>query len=306
MTTNDLRRICFFCSEPIEGKKTLEHIIPNGLLRKLGIQQETLTGNQKAQYSRIKVPAHASCNNEFGSEYESTIISMLDNPDSLYEKIVSEESNTLVMYGPERTTTSLITTWLSKIYYGLFYYDLITTDNPEWKDVCSSIVNNENFNYVQRSYKNGYGFQLPSSLYVFKTSNLNTDLQTLVRPSVILLKTQKLTFVLCINDGFLTKQYLNDDALINLRFRVEAADDADHNFPDHRIALAEILALRSCIPKTPSFISSESQIVNMSQFTMVENPDEYYRIDLELLDKARKEALEIVGIQFIQQHITKF
>ncbi len=36
---DDLRRKCFFCKDRIDGKKTLEHIIPNSLLGKLGIKK---------------------------------------------------------------------------------------------------------------------------------------------------------------------------------------------------------------------------------------------------------------------------
>ncbi|TOK90400.1 hypothetical protein CGI09_29465, partial [Vibrio parahaemolyticus] len=69
-----------------------------------------------------------------------------------------------------------------------------------WKDVCSSIIQSDNFKFVQSSYKQGYGFQLPSSLYVFKTKNTETDLVTIVEPSTLLLKIGSLTFVLCICD----------------------------------------------------------------------------------------------------------
>jgi len=184
----DLRRVCFFCNQEIEEKKTLEHIIPNSLLGKLGIKEEAVTGRKKTQYSRIKVPAHSSCNSEFGSEYENRVLNLLEDLDALYETIKQEELGLPMMYGPSLSVSEIITTWLSKIYYGLFYYDLISTQDEEWRDVCSFIISGQNFNYVQTSYKNGHGFQLPSSLYVFKTSNTNTDLITLVDPSSILFK----------------------------------------------------------------------------------------------------------------------
>lgn len=46
---NEFKNTCFFCSEIINEKKTLEHIIPNGLLGKLGIKEETLTSNRISQ-----------------------------------------------------------------------------------------------------------------------------------------------------------------------------------------------------------------------------------------------------------------
>lgn len=293
----DLRRVCFFCNKEIEEKKTLEHIIPNSLLGRLRIKEETITGNKKTQYSRIKVPAHSSCNSQFGSEYESRVLDLLEDLDDLYEAIKQEESVLPMMYGPGQSASEIITTWLSKIYYGLFYYDLISTQDEEWRDICSFVVTGQNFDYVRTSYKNGHGFQLPSSLYVLKTSNTNADLVTLVDPSSILLKIGSLTFILCICDGYLTKNYLNGEALNRLREWVRQEDERDSKFPSHKLALGEIAALRRCIPKTPKFISSENQIINMSLSTMVANPDEYYRIDKQSLSDARVEILREFNIE---------
>lgn len=293
----DLRRTCFFCNKLIEEKKTLEHIIPNSLLGKLGIKEETITGLKETQYSRIKVPAHSTCNSEFGSEYENRILDLLEDLELLYEAIKSEESGIPMMYGPDESVTAIVTTWLSKIYYGLFYYDLISTQDEEWKGICSSIVTGLNFEYVRASYESGHGFQLPSSLYVFKTNNSRTDLVTLVDPSSILLKIGPLTLILCICDGHLTKNYLNGDALTRLRDWVRQEDEKDVDFPSHKLALGEITALRSCIPKTPRFISSDNQIINMSLSTMAANPDEYYSIDDEMLNRARVEVLRDFNIE---------
>ncbi|MES3675896.1 hypothetical protein QC589_08070 [Halomonas elongata] len=293
----DLRTACFFCNNAIKEKKTLEHIIPNSLLGRLRIKEETITGRKETQYSRIKVPAHSSCNSEFGSAYESRVLNLLEDLDSLYETIKSEELGLPMMYGPDESATAIITTWLSKNYYGLFYYDLISTQDEEWQEVCSSVVAGRNFEYVRASYKNGHGFQLPSSLYVFKTKNANTDLVTLVDPSSILLKIGSLTFILCICDGYLTKSYLNGEVLGRLRDWVRQEDERDIRSPSHKIALGEIAALRSCIPKTPRFILSDDQVINMSLSTMVANPDECYRVDEQALSNARAQILREFNIE---------
>ncbi|HDY7465846.1 TPA: hypothetical protein RQJ52_004311 [Vibrio vulnificus] len=294
---DDLRRKCFFCKDRIDGKKTLEHIVPNSLLGKLGIKEKTITGQfNTIQYSRVKVPAHESCNNQFGSDYENRILSLLENPEQLYNQLL-EEAGILMMYSPDSSVSALITTWLSKIYYGLFYYDLISTKAPEWKDVCSSIIQSDNFKLVQSSYKQGYGFQLPSSLYVFKTKNTETDLVTIVEPSTLLLKIGSLTFVLCICDGFLTKNYLNGHPLKKLRSWMEEEEELDPHFPVQKLALAEIIALRKCIPKNPRFVYSKDQIINMSLSTMAKNPDIAYQINEEHLSHVRREVLLEMGIK---------
>lgn len=291
------KNTCFFCSEVINEKKTFEHIIPNGLLGKLGIKEETLTGNRISQYSRIKVPAHATCNNGFGSKYEDKILKLLEDEDALFEALKEGEAGMSMLYGANDDVTSIITTWLSKIYYGLFYDDYIKTQDDDWREICLSIINSSNMDLVRKSYKFGYGFQLPSSLYVFKTDNVKFDITTFVEPSAILMKINSITLILCICDGYLTKNYLNGKLLENLRKVVSVEDKHDIDFPSHKLAFAEILALRSCIPKSPSFVIGEKQIINMSLSSFAEKPNEAYQVDEKILLSRRKSVLESFNIQ---------
>lgn len=274
----------------------MEHIIPNSLLGKLGIKEETVTGERKTQYSRIKVPSHKICNNEFGSAYEDRVLELLEDPDNLYDLLISEENSLPTTYQPDNSANSIITTWLSKIFYGLFYDDLLKTNNEPWREICESIISSQNFEFVRSSYANGYGFQLPSSLYVFKTNNSATDLMTMASPSTILFKIKNLTFILCICDGFLTKNYLFGENLGRLRSWIKEEELNNANFPSHKLAFGEILALRTCIPKSPIFISSENQITNMSTFTMAANPAKQYQIDDDSLSQARSEIFTSLNI----------
>lgn len=295
----DLRRSCFFCAEEIVEKKTLEHIIPDSLLGKMGIKEVTVTGDRVTQYSRIKVPAHSSCNNEFGSRFEDAVLELIEDPEILFEAISQDEGSLPMMFGPSDSATSIITTWLSKIYYGMFYDDLLKTKNEEWKTICKYIVEHPNFGLVRKSYELGYGFQLPSSLYVFQTKNDKFDLVTLVDPSVILIKIKTITLILSVCDGYLTKNYLNEETLQRLRAWVDEQDRNNHEFPSHKLALAEIVALRTCIPKTPRFSYRNNQIVNMSLATTMNNPDEFYRIDEVQLAETRKQLLSEFGIEVL-------
>jgi hypothetical protein len=247
----------------------------------------------------VKVPSHSQCNSEFGSQYEERVLALLDDPESLYETLKKEEDAMPMVYSPAESPTAIITTWLSKIYYGLFYYDYLTTQDRPWKEACSFIINSHNFTYVRQSYENGHGFQLPSSLYVFNTQNDQTDLVTMVEPSAILMKIKTLTFVLCICDGYLTKNYLRGELLERLREHVLLEEEKQPDFPSHKLAFGEILALRSCIPKKPKFVSSDKQILNMSMAMMAANPEEIYKIDTEQLQRARVEMLNDFGIAIL-------
>lgn len=186
--SENMRNICFFCSEPILGKKTQEHIIPDSLLGKLCIKEETITGKEVFQYSRVKVPAHKVCNNEFGSLYEDRILKLLDKPEKLFAALKAEETGIRLIYGPDESVTSLFTTWLSKIYYGLFYNDYLKIEDNEYKEIAKKIIDTNNFRMIQDAYKDGVGFCLPSSLYVFESNNDFFDVRTFVYPQTIMMK----------------------------------------------------------------------------------------------------------------------
>lgn len=301
-TVNKFKRTCFLCGEPIkEGveRKTLEHIIPNALLGKLGIKQENINVNEaiEYEYSRIKVPAHSKCNSGFGSQYESEVINLLDDSNELYRLLTEENFGIPLMYSPDKSITSIISTWLMKIYYGLFYHDYLKTKDNNWKEIAKNIIECYNFELIRNSYKNNHGFFIPSSLFVFKSNNTDFDLRTSVDPQCILIKINSLSLVLCIGDGYLTKSYLTNDILQSFIEQLNKIESEQTDFPTHLYFFAEILALRTCIPKTPRFLTSFDQIINMSLSTMVKNPETYYAIDNEKLNKMRKLFLADFNIQ---------
>jgi hypothetical protein len=293
----DIKNSCFFCSEPIIGKKTQEHIISNSLLGKLGIKEETLSGKGKFQYSRIKVPAHDLCNSTFGSQYENEILKLLDSPEDLFYDIQRQESRIFIRYGPDKSSTLLVSTWMAKIYYGLFYNDYLKVNDLEYKATAKEIIDSDNFRIIQNAYKDGVGFYLPSSLYVFKSAKEFFDLQTFICPPAIMLKIQKIVFILIIGDGYLTKNYLNGKILDEFRKYLANEENNNNNFPLHLYALAELIALKMCIPKTPAFIYSSKEIINLSLSSSVDNPKEYYKVDEVLIEKTRNEILKIFNVK---------
>ncbi len=287
-----LKGSCFFCSESIVGKKSREHIIPNSLLGQLGIKQEKLVGTAEFEYSRIKVPAHSTCNETFGSRYEERIINLLSDPERLFSEIRSEEASLPVDFQPNDSVSMLFSTWLSKIYYGLFYNDFLKIEDEATRTLYSEIIDSPNFGLVRTAYKQGLGFCLPSSLFAFESNVDEFDLRTMVVPKAILLKVRRLVLILCLEDGFLTKSYLNREKLEKLRIAIADAESQNLDFYSPIHMFAEILALRSCIPKTPKFIFSENRIVNMSFMTLTSNPVELYRVDSECVYTLRSRFLE--------------
>jgi len=238
------------------------------------------------------VPAHEECNSNFGSQYESGVINLLNSSDMLYQNLVEEESRILTTYGPDESVTSIVSTWLAKIYYGLFYYDFLRSRNQAWKEVSGGVIDCDNFNLIRKSYKNGYGFFLPSSLFSFQVSeDINFDLRTSVFSQVILVKIKNIILVLCIGDGYLVKNYLKGGTLDALREFLNRVADKQKGFPTQIYAWAEILALWLCIPKAPSIIYGPESITNMSLMTLAANPQVAYAVDEEKLRKYRNRRL---------------
>ncbi|MFC4740998.1 hypothetical protein ACFO3U_13425 [Flavobacterium ponti] len=291
----EFHKKCFFCSKEIEEKKTLEHIIPNSLLAKLKIKEQIISGNFTTQYSRVKVPAHSVCNNNFGSEYENKILSIIEDKESLYE-LINKNNQLEILYSPSNDNISIITTWLTKIYYGLFYNDLLKTNNLEHKDLCKEIISSQNFKLTQKSYQNGYGFNLPSSLYAFKSNKNDFNLKTLIFPSSIMLNLEGLILILCIGDGYLTKNYLNTLNIDNLR-KYLFENDKLNSFPTDLFAFSEITAIRLNIPKQPSFMFTDNEMINLSLNTFVDKPEEYYKIDIDNVEFQRNEILKSFGVK---------
>lgn len=288
----EFKNLCFFCSDPILERKSQEHIISNSLLGRLGLKEQWLNGCESTTYSRIKVPSHPKCNNGFGSQFEENIIKLLEDPEDAYNQVrLAGKTIPLIIY-PEESTTALITTWLSKIYYGLFYHDALKTKNDEWRSVCNSIINAENFKLTRKSYKEGHGFQLPSSLFAFKTPYESPDLLTMAYPPVIMFKIKNISFILCLGDGYLTQNYVTEEVLAQIDGHLH---DKSINAPGamlHRLAYIEMVAVRSSIPKQPSFVFSDEFIVNMSLTTLAANPDKCFAINTDEIDKNRLHLYE--------------
>lgn len=297
MTPDEQGKRCFFCNELIRSKKSLEHIIPDSLLGKLNIKEERVKGIGDFQYSRVKVPAHKTCNSEFGSRYEDLILKLLEKPDELYEELLKEMPTSVTFNNyPDGSKSSLISTWLSKIYYGLFYNNYLkVSDHPKTK-ISGEIINSFNFQLVRQGYKLNLGFNTPSSLYVFKTSTQDFNLITVIHPSSIMIKIGEIVFILLIADGLLCYNYLNKLNLENLRGWLKENKELNPDFPEELFAFKEVLALRASIRKEPNFVVTNNMIVNMSFSTYVKDPDEYYKINDEELESNRAEIAKQLGI----------
>lgn len=285
--SKELWKSCFFCGEKLDGRETMEHIIPNSLLGKLQIREQFLNGVIKQQYSRLKVPAHKHCNSTFGSQYENTILDLIDDPEKIYESI-SNDDGLALQFGPDNTDLAILKTWMTKIYYGIFYNDFLKTTDENYQKICKDIISSPNFKLTQESYRNLHGFNIPSSLYAFKTKDENFNLNTFIIPESIAIQMNGIILILCIGDGLLCKNYLRGKSLENLNQYLQDNELINANYPTLKVALAEIIALRINIPILPSFIFTNNTMVNLSFNTLNSNPKFLFKVNEDEIAKDRE------------------
>lgn len=112
-----------------------------------------------------------------------------------------------------------------------------------------------------------------------------------------MVKIKKLIFILVIGDGGLTKNYLDNKSLVSHRKELLKHEKLDGGFPLNLYVFSEIMALRLLIPKSPSFILTDKKIINTSMNTMVNDPEEFYKVDNRELEKVRDDILNQFGVQ---------
>ncbi len=264
----NLKQRCFFCSERITSKRdrTLEHIIPNSLLKQLSLKDKILEGPLHTQYSRIKVPAHRVCNNNFGSRYESKALQLLENPAVLAAQIMDKADTLPFFNGPSLDNVDVFSIWLTKIYFGLFYHDYLKTKEEDWKHKCETVISQDLFRLTQQSYYFNNAFLVPSSLFVFKSATDNFDLRTQLAPNMICIKIKAYTFILCVGDGGLVKYYLDSKRLTAFKAQLDFIEENNENMEARRhiFAYIETLAIYNSLPKNPFYFYNGYQMTNFS------------------------------------------
>lgn len=218
-----LDEICFFCGNEINGKSSKEHIFPEHLLKRFRLKEKCCSVNNSTQYSRLKVKTHSKCNNEFGSAYEGKFIKIMDSlmkddealealhlhPDDPAYHVM--DLSALSIYRPSTDDfRQIVSTWLIKLYYGVLWYQatyyekskIFNKSFNETRDLLISKFNEYPFQLMQKSYQNGYGFNLPSSLYCIRIElDVPFSWGMMIELDILWIKLDKLLFMIAINDG---------------------------------------------------------------------------------------------------------
>ena len=292
---------CFFCGEEILEKIHKEHIIPNAFLKELNLKNEkfTIHNGEAVDYGRLKVSTHQRCNNEYGSRYEQQILKILNNLDSHKNELANiTKKEKEIICRPSGEIADLLTSWFIKIFYGIIWFEINYKNNKDTlrKQKINSLLKDNNLNSIQKGYRNGKGFNLPSSLYYLKLNDIIPfDFGFLIEDQVFWMKIREHFFMLAIGDGKLCYSYINDDLLSQMKkYFLECKDNPLCFFTP----LSHLIAVQRNLPKKPSYVVAQDWIMNTSLMTGSTQPR---RIDREVVNREAKR----VRNQLLDRHFTK-
>lgn len=273
-----MNKICFLCGEEIIGKSTREHIIGDSFLKKLNLKNKKYTFNRarsQREYSRLKLPAHGKpCNNELGSRFEEYIISLLETFDDNFDLLRN-------LHNPKGDATLLavkeaLTQWLAKIYVGLVYWESEFGGHKDksYQNQLSSQLNLSLLSQLQTCFRNEWTFNVPSSLYYFRTPPMDSgrmdfDFATGLPLGLIYLKFHNHLLVACIADGYLTEEWFTNHQYLEAQrvLDIHPKDCLSYLHP-----MAHIWSVRENLPVAPKLTYTEEGIVDSSREGFLDKP----------------------------------
>ena len=286
-----MSRECFLCGEEITGKISKEHIFSNSFLSLLNLKTQSFTfrkSTEKIEYSRLKVPSHSTCNNEFGSRFEEYILKLISSFNSNYDtlrKLHVEREDSIVA-----SIKETLTQWLAKIYIGFVYWEAHYNrhSDPDYQCWLLDQVGDPLVNQLQRCFKNEWYFNVPSSLYYFRIpeqspEGFEFDFATGLPLGLIYLKFNEHLLVACIADGYLVEEYFTENqynASEKVIMNCSSEDPAAYLHP-----VSHIWSVRENLPIKPKIEYIDTNVVDKSR----ENPEPRPSLDIDLVNKRAKE-----------------
>jgi hypothetical protein len=266
---------CFLCGKEIVGKKSREHILGDSFLKLLNIKIERFKFNsasEEKEYSRLKVPSHPECNNEFGSRFESDIINLISSfsenrelLSTLHLNYVSDEVNVI---------RGNLTKWLAKLYLGFVYWEVGLPRHPNTvvQSELSELLTDPILGLLQNVLSQETPLFVPSSLFYFKVPDddeLRFDFATGLPLGLFFIKFQGHLLVVALGDGNLVSEYFTNEQYLYSQQIIDEHKDIDSLAYIHPIS--HIWAVRELLPVQPKlkfyngFILDESRIEHFNR-----------------------------------------
>ncbi|WP_116812892.1 hypothetical protein [Steroidobacter cummioxidans] len=260
---------CFFCGQPIIGNRSREHIFGDKFLQYLDLKQTNLASSlaNPTTYSRIKVPAHATCNNEVGSEFENQMLGLIKSMDQNLELL-----SKLHMPSAEPLNTALreaFVHWVAKLYYGLLYWEagLRNHQKPEYQQWLQGLLASEEFAYLRKCFMQRLAFRIPSSVFHFHLPepqhSLRFDFGNGLPLGLIYVRFRQHLIVASVGDACLVQQWFTAAHVASAQAAL--SENSSEEPLAYLHAVAHIWAVREWLPIAPRLEYGESAIRDRSR-----------------------------------------
>lgn len=273
-----MSKICFLCGNEIEGKVTKEHIFGDKFLSTWNLKNEKYKYNKSSQqreYSRLKVPAHGDCNNEFGSRFETYILRILssfsDNRDVL-EVLHYKRDDQVV-----NAIKEAICQWLTKIYVGLIFWEASYPkhENPTYQKEIYKNLEPSLVQQLQKCFREENYFNVPTSLYYFRLygdipTGFEFDFSTGLPYGSIYVKLGHHLLVACIADGLLVEEWFTNE---QYKVTVEHLQHCKSDPAAHLAAVSHIWSVRENLPVEPNICYRSDSVVDRSRLGLSLKPE---------------------------------
>lgn len=289
------RLTCFFCGLPIEGKSTDEHIFSDTLLGNNGLKNmKIILTDRKTRktYSRAKVKAHGTCNNENGGAFEDLNLKILDNLEPNREILRRLHSSDQAKIGSiESAVADHFKMWLAKIFFGLIYWESHIYEGLDNREQLLESLKDESFQRLRDSFTKNNRFNVPSSIFYFEIyhspgtdPDLNFDFATNIQAKSVFVRIKGHLFVCCLGDDRLVEEWFTHAHWVHWQKQVlEQKLETDY-----LEIFAEISAVRLSLPVAPRLdYLDNGDVVGKSRLGFKDKP----AIDENAIERARRDIL---------------
>lgn len=267
---------CFLCGQMIKGKTTQEHVFANSFLAEFDLKRERLQfgAPKPIEYSRIKVPAHRSCNSEIGSKFESYLLQIIRSMDTNLDVLAQLH----LAHHPKVAANAkeMFCQWLAKLHLGLIHWEVNLKRHPNsyYKTLLENYIETPVVTCLQRCFSEWHYFNCPSSLYHFSVPPpperaFRFDFGSRHEISGTFIKFGTHLLVTTIGDGRLVEEWFTDHQHKITQGYILTSPE---NPLAYLSAVAHIWAVRELLPVQPQLEFTSHSIRDLSRKGLDQKP----------------------------------
>lgn len=268
---------CFFCGKEIDGKIHREHIFGDSFLEYLDLKEQEITSSlpRPTVYSKVKVPSHGPCNNQWGSQFEQYILCLIRTMDSNLDHLSG--LHTATGEPVNEAIRQAFAQWLAKLYFGLIYWEagLKTHANHKYQRWLRGLLGAPEFAYLRACFTKQLAFKIPSSLFHFRVPDppvpaFRFDFGNGLPLGLFYIRFRNHLLVTALGDANLVRDWFTDQTASSMQQQLYEQSSSDPVAYLHPVS--QIWAVRECLPIQPRLEFDSSGIRDLSREGYHEQP----------------------------------